>query len=71
VIKYNEQEKYKEKISGKETSFSYSYLEDCASGKNAPYMQSAKNEAELKNALDKVAEDIKAFAGHEDAKNVN
>jgi hypothetical protein len=69
VIKYREQTQYKHAITGAAVDFDYGYLDSCASG--ASYKYEAANEAALNAALQTIATDIKSFAGHSPAKNVN
>jgi hypothetical protein len=71
LIAYRRQNSYKPKISGDAVAFDYSYLNNCASGTGKPYIYDVSNEAALKSALDTIAEDIKSFAGHKNAENVN
>jgi hypothetical protein len=70
VIKYRKQLQYKQKITGAATNFDYDYLNDCASGTSAPYLQDVTTEAALKSALQTIATDIKSFGGYSSAKNV-
>jgi hypothetical protein len=83
VIKYRKQTSYKHKISGAETIFDYSYLDNCAgpggttsgsSGSSgstaAPYMYDVSSESDLTDALSAIAKDIKSFAAYTPAKNV-
>jgi hypothetical protein len=41
-------------------------LDKCAYGTSSPYTQTVSNEEDLKSALQKIADDIKIFAGHKD-----
>ncbi len=69
IIKYRKQTSYKNKISGSATNFDYSYIDTCASSSANIY--DISTETDLKSSLDKIAADIKTFAGYADAKNVD
>lgn len=72
VIKYRAQRSYKT-FPMRDTSqtivgHDYTAVNECASSSN--YLYKADSEDELKATLDTIAEDIKTFAGYEEAKNV-
>ena len=72
LIKYRRQKKYKHPVTQVETDFDYDYLNDCAKESSAPYLyEDVEDEAGLKSALDAIYTNIKEWAGHTEARNVN
>ena len=71
IIKYRKQEKYKHPVTGSETAFDYTYLDECATDKTHVY--DVSTEDDLKSTLQKIADDIKSsgFADYKPAKNVS
>ncbi|MDR1561207.1 MAG: hypothetical protein LBS23_02520 [Holosporaceae bacterium] len=69
IIKYRGQTNAKD-AARNIVSHDYGYIKSCASGITTPYWQEATTEAQLKTALDAIAADIKSFAGHQEAQNV-
>ena len=73
VVKYRKQEKYKHPVTGSETAFDYTYLDECATKNAEPYLYDVSDEDGLKSALQKIADDIKSsgFANYKQAENVS
>jgi hypothetical protein len=73
VVKYRKQTQYKHRITGAAVNFKYDYLNNCTpnSSDESPYMHDVATEADLKTALQTIATDIKSWAGHTAAKNVD
>jgi hypothetical protein len=71
LIKYRKQDKYKHPVTKAATNFDYSYLDNCATGTDEPYMYDVATQSELTSALSAISEDIKEWAGYEEAKNVS
>ncbi len=71
LIKFKQQNKYQSQNSGTEVNFDYSYLNNCATENTDQYVyDNIFNQAELEEALRRIAYDIKLWAGYTEAKNV-
>jgi hypothetical protein len=68
LIKYRKQSSYKNKINNATINFDYGYIDQCASG--SEYIYDVSTDDGLSSVLQTIADDIKSFAGHEGAKNV-
>lgn len=71
LIRYRKQDKYKHPVTQTEMNFDYSYLDNCATGTDEPYIYDISTQEELTSALSDISEDIKEWAGYEEAKNVS
>lgn len=73
VIKYRKQTAYKTfpfyGVTQTDVNHSYATVDACAT--SSSYLYDISTETDLKNSLDKIAADIKTFAGYADAKNVD
>ena len=71
LIKFKKQNKYQSKNSETEVNFDYSYLNNCATENTDQYVyDNIFNQAELEEALRKIAHDIKLWARYTGAKDV-
>lgn len=71
LIKFRKRNKYQSKNSGREVNFDYSYLNNCATENTDQYIHdNIFNQAELEEALRRIAHDIKLWAGYTEVKNV-
>jgi hypothetical protein len=66
IVKYREQDKYKHKITNEDTNFDYDYIDGCAT--DASHIYTADNPTELETELQKIAGDIKEWAGRTPAR---